>query len=317
MGVPVTVVSMQIPRRSLLAGIGIGAASAGCLGRDRSASDGPSGTLTVAVTTSTYDSGLVDELHAAFESEYGVTARAVAAGTGEAIAAGERGDVDAVMAHARSLEDAFIRSGNGINRRDFAVGDFVVAGPADDPAEIADIEDAATAFDRIAAAEAPFFSRGDDSGTHIKERAIWDEAGVEPGGEWYRETGQGMGDTLVQANQRDAYLLTVRANYIDMRDRLELERFVDGPITGGDPLLDNPYGVIAVNPASEPSTAYELAMYYIGFLTGTRGQEIIEAYTIDGEPLFYPSALSESPNFEQYTPGESTGSNGTVDGAGS
>ncbi|WP_092901324.1 substrate-binding domain-containing protein [Halostagnicola kamekurae] len=302
---------MQIPRRSLLAGIGIGAASAGCLGRDRSASDGPSGTLTVAVTTSTYDSGLVDELHAAFESEYGVTARAVAAGTGEAIAAGERGDVDAVMAHARPLEDAFIRSGNGINRRDFAVGDFVVAGPADDPAGIADIEDAATAFDRIAAAEASFFSRGDDSGTHVKEREIWDEAGVEPGGEWYRETGQGMGNTLVQANQRDAYLLTVRANYIDMRDRLGLERFVDGPVTGGDPMLDNPYGVIAVNPASEPSVAYELAMYYIGFLTGTRGQELIEGYTIDGEPLFYPSALSESPDFEQYTPGKSTGANGT------
>lgn len=299
---------MKIPRRSLLAGAGIAAASAGCLGRDR-LSDGPSGKLTVAVTTSTYDSGLVDALHSVFESEYGVTVRAVSGGTGETIAAGERGDADAVMAHARSLEDEFIRSGNGINRRDFAVGDFVIAGPADDPATIAAVEDAATAFERIASTEASFLSRGDRSGTHVKERQIWDDAGIDPSGEWYRETGQGMGETLVQADQRDSYLLTVRGNFIDMREQLDLERLVDGPVTDGDPALENPYGVIAVNPTDEPSVAYELAMYYIGFLTGRRGQEIVAEYTVDGEPLFYPNALSEDPNFDQYAPKESTGLN--------
>lgn len=302
---------MKIPRRSLLAGVGIAAASAGCLGPDRSTSDGPSGKLTVAVTTSTYDSGLVDELHSAFKSEYGVTVRAVSGGTGETIAAGERGDVDAVMAHARSLEDEFIRTGNGINRRDFAVGDFVIAGPADDPAAIAAVDDAATAFERIASTESSFLSRGDRSGTHIKEGEIWDDAEIDPSGKWYRETGQGMGETLVQADQRDSYLLTVRGNYIDTRDRLDLERFVDGPVTDGDPALDNPYGIIAVNPARESNVAYELAMYYIGFLTGKRGQEIVAEYTVDGEPLFYPNALAEEPNFDQYSPGASTGSNET------
>lgn len=300
---------MKIPRRSLLAGIA--AASAGCLGRDRS-TDGPSGKLTVAVTTSTYDSGLVDALHSVFESEYGVTVRAVSRGTGETIAAGERGDVDAVMAHARSLEDEFIRTGNGINRRDFAVGDFVIAGPADDPAEITSVDDAATAFERIASTEARFSSRGDRSGTHMKEREIWDDAGIDPGGEWYRETGQGMGETLVQADQRDSYLLAVRGNFIDTRDQLDLERFVDGPVTNGDPALENPYGVIAVNPADEPSAEYELAMYYIGFLTGERGQEIVAEYTVDGEPLFYPNALSEEPNFDQYSPQSSNGSTETA-----
>ncbi|AHG00408.1 molybdenum transporter [Halostagnicola larsenii XH-48] len=303
---------MEIPRRSLLVGVGISAASAGCLGRDRSASDGPSGKLTVAVTTSTYDSGLVDELHSAFESAYGVTVRAVSGGTGETIAAGERGDVDAVMAHARSLEDEFIRTGDGINRRDFAVGDFVIAGPADDPAAIASVDDAATAFERIASTESSFLSRGDRSGTHIKEREIWDDAGIDPNGEWYRQTGQGMGETLVQADQRDSYLLTVRGNFIDTREQLDLERFVDGPVTDGDPALENPYGIIAVNPASEPSAAYELAMYYIGFLTGKRGQEIVAEYTVDGEQLFYPNALAEEPNFEQYSPRSSNDSTETA-----
>ncbi|WP_321576106.1 substrate-binding domain-containing protein [Halosolutus gelatinilyticus] len=269
----------------------------------RSGDGAPSvGELTVGVTTSTYDSGLLDVLHAEFESRYGATVRAVSGGTGETIAHGERGDVDAVMAHARSLEDEFIRSGHGINRRDFTFGDFVVAGPPDDPAGIEELTTAHEAFARIAETEAAFLSRGDNSGTHVKELELWDAIGTSPTGEWYLETGQGMGKTLVQAGQRRAYLLTVRGNYIDMRDDLDLERFVEGPVTGGDPTLDNPYGIIVVNPARHPNVEYELAMLYTGFLTGIEGQRIIEDYTIDGKQVFYPDGLSEDPNFEQYSP---------------
>lgn len=295
---------MQIQRRTLLAGVGAAALGlAGCLGRTEDTEQtAPAGELTVAVTTSTYDTGLHETLHAAFEATSQVTVRTVPAGTGEALAAGKRGDVDVVMAHARSLEDEFLQSGHGLNRREFAVGDFVVAGPPGDPADIASVDDAQTAFERIANAEATFLSRGDNSGTHVKERDLWAQAGIEPAGQWYREAGQGMGTTLVQASQLSAYLLTVRGTFIDVQTANRLERFVDGPVTDGDPALDNPYGVIAVNPARHEDVAYGLAMYYIGFLTGPRGQELIAEYTIDEMPLFYPSGLAEEPAFDQYVP---------------
>jgi len=276
---------------------------AGCLGSRAADSPSDLGELTVGVTTSTYDSGLLDALHSAFESTYGVTIRAVAGGTGETLARGERGDVDVVMAHARSLEDEFIQSGHGVNRRDFAYGDFVIAGPPDDPAGIAAVDTASEAFSRIAATESTFLSRGDNSGTHVQERAIWDDSEASPAGEWYTEAGLGMGETLIQANQRGAYLITVRGNYIDLRDRLDLDIFVEGPVTGGDPALDNPYGVIVVNPARH-DVDYEIAMLYVGFLTGTEGQTIIEEYTIDGQQVFYPNGLSKDPNFDQYTPSD-------------
>ncbi len=294
---------MEVQRRRFLFGAaGITAVSlAGCLGS--SVADAPSelGELTVGVTTSTYDSGLLDILHSAFESTYGVTIRSVAGGTGETIARGKRGDVDVVMAHARSLEDEFIQSGHGINRRDFTYGDFVVAGPPDDPAGVADADTASEAFARIAATESTFLSRGDNSGTHVKERAIWNDSEALPAGEWYTEAGLGMGQTLIQAGQRGAYLLSVRGNYIDLQDRLDLQLFVDGPVTDGDPMLDNPYGVIVVNPARH-DVDYELGMLYVGFLTGTEGQAIIDEYTINGQQVFYPDGLSADPNFDQYIP---------------
>jgi len=295
---------MSIQRRGFLTGVGITAASlAGCLGSAEASDSSALGTLTVGVTTSTYDSGLLDVLHSAFESTYGVTVRAIAGGTGQTLTRGERGDVDVVMAHARSLEDAFIESGHGINRRAFADGDFVIAGPPDDPAGIADLDTASEAFARIATTESAFLSRGDNSGTHVKERAIWDDSEADPAGAWYTESGQGMGETLVQAGQRGAYLLSVRGNFIALSDRVDLDLFVEGPVTDGDPALDNPYGVIAVNPARH-DVEYELAMLYVGFLTGQEGQQIIEEYTIDGQPVFYPDGLSEDPNFDQYTPSE-------------
>ena len=299
---------MSIQRRGFLAGVGITAGSlAGCLGTgatDNSADSAADlGELTVGVTTSTYDSGLLDVLHSAFESAYGVTIRAVAGGTGETLARGERGDVDVVMAHARSLEDAFMESGHGVNRRDFAASDFVIAGPPDDPAGIQDTPTAREAFSRIAATESAFLSRGDNSGTHVKEQAIWDESEADPVGTWYTEAGQGMGETLIQADQRGAYLLSVRGNYIALQDRVDLDLFVEGPVTGGDPVLDNPYSVIVVNPARH-EIEYELAMLYVGFLTGPEGQRVIQEYAIDGQQVFYPDALSEEPNFDQYTPAE-------------
>ncbi|WP_336362420.1 substrate-binding domain-containing protein [Halalkalicoccus salilacus] len=307
-------------RRSVLGALGgLLALLAGCTADSRSEGIKHARELTVAVTTSTYDAGVLDPLHEAFEERFGVRVRTVAGGTGENLRTGERGDVDCVMAHAPPLEAAFLESGHGINRRNFVRGDFVIAGPAEDPAGISEgssdpsgsrtasgddgVEDAATAFARIAEREATFVSRGDDSGTHVQERAVWEAAGIDPDGEWYLETGQGMGDTLVAADRRDAYLLTVRGNYHRMRDRLALESFVEGPITGGDPSLDNPYGIIAVNPAIHQDVDYQLAMSYIGFLTSPEGQVIVREHTVDGQRPFLPAALSEEPDFGQYRGG--------------
>jgi tungstate transport system substrate-binding protein len=281
-----------------------GAALAGCttLGADGPSENGDGGELTVGTTSSTYDTGVLDELHLAFEESRGVRVGTIAAGTGELLRLGERGDVDVVMAHAPSLEDEFLEAGYGINRRDFLFGDFVLVGPPDDPAGIDDEEVAAEAFKRIAEAEATFLSRGDSSGTHVNELEVWEETDAELGGEWYLESGQNMGNTLSQADQQDAYLLSVRGNFIEMREDLDLELYVEGPVTGGDPLLDNPYGVFAINPARHPHVEYEEGMAYIGFLTGHEGQGIIEDYTVDGERLFYPDGLSDDPNVDQHLP---------------
>jgi len=294
-------------RRDLLAGAGAASAViglSGCAAATGGAGDGPAGELTVAVTTSTYDTGLVDELHAAFEDRHGVAVNAVAGGSGQNVRRGEDGDVDVVMAHARGLEDEFLRSGAGLNRRDFAFGDFVVVGPPDDPAGVDGAAEANAAFERIAAAEAPFLSRGDDSGTHRKELAVWARADADPGGDWYREAGQGMGETLVAAGQQGAYALSVRGTYLAVRDRVSLEPVVEGPTTGGDPFLANPYGVVPVDPAVHRGVAYEAAMLYLGFLTGRRGQSIIAEFTVDGEQLFFPNALSADPQFRQYVPSD-------------
>jgi tungstate transport system substrate-binding protein len=293
----------MLRRTALGVATGIVASTAGCT--DRSAgSDSEPGTageaLSVAVTTSTYDAGVLDPLHRAFEDRFGVRVRTISQGTGENVRTGERGDADVIMVHAPELEATFRDSGHGINRRDFVLGDFVVVGPADDPAGIEGIESAAEAFATIADEEASFASRGDDSGTHVKKRAVWNEAGTDPGGEWYLETGQGMGETLVQADRQGAYLLSVRGTYIDARDGLSSEPFVEGPVTGGDPLLDNPYGLFVVNPAIHERVEYDLAMAYVGFLTGPEGQRIVGEYRAGGERLFVPDALSEEPNLAQY-----------------
>ena len=300
---------MPIQRRELVAALAAGGAAglAGCstlTNRGGGDAEISGETLTLTTTTSTYNTGLLDELNAPFEERYGVSVDAVPQGTGQALETARNGDSDVVMVHARSLEDEFMREGYGVNRRDLMYNDFVVVGGADDPAGIAGSDDVTEAFRAIVDSESQFISRGDESGTHTKELAIWDEAGldVESFGEWYQETGQGMGNVLNMATQQDAYTLSDRGTYLDMRDETDLEVHVQGPIEGGPELLANPYGIVAVNPAVHDNVEYDLAMAYIGFITSPEGQDLIRNYTANGEQLFYPEALSEESTFQQYVP---------------
>lgn len=294
-------------RRDVLAVMGgtIAAASAGCIGQligddEQAAIAGT--TLRLTTTTSTYDTGLLDEINLAFEERFAVTVDTIAQGTGAALETGKSGDSDVVMVHARSLEDEFMREGYGVNRRDLMYNDFVVVGPADDPAGIDGLEEVTGAFVSIGDAESVFVSRGDESGTHTKELAIWEAAGVEPGGDWYREAGDGMGPVLNQANESEGYALSDRGTFLSQRSEIDLEILVQGPIEGGPELLANPYGIVAVNPGVHDNVEYDLAMAYIGFLTSQAVQQIIGEFTVDGEQLFFPEAVAADPNFEQYVP---------------
>lgn len=259
-------------------------------------------TLTLTTTTSTYDTGLLDEIHTGFEEMYGVTVDAVAQGTGAALETARNGDSDIVMVHARGLEDEFMRNGYGINRRDLMFNDFVIVGPADDPAGIEGMGSATEALTTIAEAGASFVSRGDNSGTHTKELNLWDAAGTDPGGDWYQETGTGMGEALNVANQQGAYTLSDRGTFISQRSEIDLTILVQGPIEGGPEILANPYGVMAVNPGVHENANYDLAMAYIGWITSPGVQSAISEYQVNGEQLFFPEAVSEDPDFGQYVP---------------
>jgi len=260
------------------------------------------GELVISTTTSVYDTGLLDRLNAAFGERFGVMVKVIAVGTGAALRLAREGNVDLVLVHARAAEDEFLRGGWGINRRDVMYNDFVLVGPPDDPAGVGGLKSVAEAFRRIAESRARFLSRGDDSGTHKRELSLWEVAGVTPDAPWYMESGKGQGDNLVQASLMRAYTLTDRGTFISLQERLELLVLVEGPLNGGDPLLMNPYGVIAVNPAVYPNRNYIMAMAYIGFLTSPEGQHIIEEFRVNGERLFVPMALSREPRFEQYVP---------------
>ena len=260
------------------------------------------GELVLATTTSTYDTGLLDALHPTFEETFGVTMKTLPKGTGASIRTARDGDADVILVHARNAEDEFMQDGFGVNRRDVMFNDFVVVGPEDDPAGINGMGSATEAFSTIADEQATFVSRGDDSGTNKKELIIWEEAGVDPSGQWYQEVGKGMGDTLVQASQSGAYTLADRGTYLSMKNEISLVIHVQGPLKGGPVLLKNPYGVMAVNPAKYDDVNYQAAMAYIGFLTSPQGQSMIESYTANGSQLFFPNAISEEPNFSQYVP---------------
>jgi tungstate transport system substrate-binding protein len=240
--------------------------------------------LRLATTTSTEHSGLLRVLLPPFEERCGCKVDVIAVGTGKALKLGELGDVDVVLVHARLLEDRFVAEGWGVDRRDVMYNDFVVIGPASDPAKVRGAGDAADAFRRIAAVTAAFVSRGDKSGTHEKELEVWRRAGVSPHGAWYLDAGQGMSEVIAMAVERGAYTLTDRGTY------LAHPRKRDAPVLlQGDPVLFNPYGVIAVNPAKHPSVDHALALQFMDFLTGGEGRALITGFRVDGEQLFYPA----------------------------
>ena len=246
------------------------------------------GFIVLASTTSTRNSGLFDRILPLFEEETGIAVRVVAVGTGQAIRLARNGDADVLLVHHRASEEAFVAEGHGTARFDLMHNDFVLVGPADDPAEIAGMTDAAAALRAIADREAPFLSRGDDSGTHKRERTLWEAAGRDAAaasGTWYREAGQGMGATLNTASMMAAYTLTDRATWLKQREALDLRLLL-----AGDPRLRNQYGVIAVNPAMHPHVRAEAARRFVGWLLSPAGQTAIGAVTIDGERLFTPNA---------------------------
>ncbi|MGZ8450341.1 MAG: substrate-binding domain-containing protein [Candidatus Deferrimicrobiaceae bacterium] len=238
--------------------------------------------LRMSTTTSTENSGLLAVLLPPFEKKFNCKVDVVAVGTGKSLKLGEAGDVDVVFVHARSLEDKFVANGFGVNRRDVMYNDFVLLGPADDPAGVGKAKSATDAYRAIAAKGIPFISRGDESGTHQKEKEIWASAGVVPRGAWYIEAGQGMGEVITMATEKRGYTLSDRGTYIAFRKKTDLV-----VVRQGDSNLWNPYGIIAVNPKKHAHVKYDLAMKLIDFVTGPEGQSLIAGYKVAGEPLFF------------------------------
>ncbi|AJF06087.1 substrate-binding domain-containing protein [Geoalkalibacter subterraneus] len=244
--------------------------------------------LRMSTTTSTENSGLLDQLLPPFEELHDCQVAVIAVGTGKALKIAESGDVDIVLVHARALEDAFVEAGYGVNRRDVMYNDFVILGPSDDPANAAQASSAAEALAIIAEAQSAFVSRGDESGTHQKEKQLWKQAGISPEGQWYIESGHGMGEVIVMATQKGGYTLADRGTYIAFqKEKTDLEIVFEG-----EEGLFNPYGVIAVNPQKHPHVKYDLAMKFVEFITGPVGQKIIDDFKIDGEQVFFPVNLS-------------------------
>ncbi len=247
-----------------------------------------SGRLRLATTTSTENSGLLAVLLPPFEAKTGLKVDVIAVGTGQALKLGEGGDVDVVLVHARALEDKFVADGYGVNRRDVMHNDFIIIGPPSDPAGVRGMGDAAAALKRIADKQAIFVSRGDNSGTHVKEQSLWKEAGLTPSSRWYREAGQGMGPVITMSNDLQGYTLADRGTYLSMKDKVRLSILVEG-----DPRLFNPYGIIAVNPERFPHVNYLAAMRLIAWMTSAEGQKIIAEFKVGGEVLFFPDAVTK------------------------
>ncbi len=261
---------------------------ASACGNEPDASVPPAGErfITLGSTTSTRDSGLLDDLNARFEAATGISVRVVAAGTGRALEMGRRGDVDALLVHHRPSEDAFVANGDAPYRRDVMFNDFVIVGPAADPAGVAALTTATEALRAIAAQDQLFLSRGDDSGTHKAERGLWDAAGIgeDARGGGYRESGSGMGATLNTAKELGAYTLTDRGTWLAFGDRGDLVQLLEG-----DPPLRNPYGVLPISPTRHPHVKFEDAEAYVNWLVSDEGQRAIAGFRVRGEPLFFPN----------------------------
>jgi len=252
--------------------------------------------LRLATTTSTADSGLLDYLLPDFQNKFNAKVDTIAVGTGQAIELGVKGDVDVVLVHARASEDKFVADGNGINRLDVMYNDFVLVGAKEDPAKVKDMTAAKDAFAAISKSSATFVSRGDNSGTHSKEKSVWAAAQITPSKEmsWYLSIGQGMGETLLFANEKKAYTLTDRGTWLAQQSKLPNLIIVVGGAKideNKDKSLLNPYGVIPVNPAKHPGVNFDLATKFANWITSAETQKKIGEFGKDkfGQALFYPS----------------------------
>jgi tungstate transport system substrate-binding protein len=239
-------------------------------------------------TTSTANSGLYEYLLPMFTGKTGIRVKVVAVGTGHAIKNAVNGDGDVVLVHAKAAEEKFVADGYGVERFDVMYNDFIIVGPPTDPAKVAGTKDAASAFKAIAESKAIFVSRGDNSGTHKKEKQLWKAAGVDPTGEsgtWYRETGSGMGATLNAAVGMGAYTMTDRGTWISFKNKGDFQILVEG-----DNALFNQYGVILVNSEKHPHVKAEEGKTFIDWILSEEGQHAIASYKLDGQQLFFPNA---------------------------
>lgn len=242
-------------------------------------------------TTSTQNSGLFDYLLPSFQKQTGIEVRVVAVGTGQALKNAQNGDADVLLVHAEGAEQQFVTDRWGVRRYDVMYNDFVIVGPAADPAKLSGMRDALVSFKKLAETQAIFVSRGDDSGTHKKEQALWEAAAIDPttaSGSWYRETGSGMGATLNTAVGMTGYTLTDRATWISFQNKVDFQVLVQG-----DPQLFNQYGIILVNPAKHPHVKAALGQRFIDWLISSEGQALIADYHIGTQQLFFPNASED------------------------
>ncbi len=239
----------------------------------------------LATTTSTYHSGLLDYLLPEFEKDTGYKVDVIAAGTGKSLKMGENGDVDLVMTHAPKAEANFVEKGYGVLPRKLMYNDFVIVGPTADPAKVASQKDVAEVFKNIASSNSTFVSRGDDSGTHKKEKGIWEQTSIEPNFGGYRSVGQGMGPTLNMASEMQGYTMTDRGTWLAYNNKLDLKILFQG-----DKKLFNPYQVILVNPERYPTINYQGAKVFSDWLVNPKGQELINSFKLNGKQLFVANA---------------------------
>lgn len=241
--------------------------------------------IRLSTTTSTDNSGLLPYLLPVFEAKTNTKVHVIAVGTGKALEMAKNGDVDVTLVHARSAEDKFVAAGYGVDRRDVMYNDFIIVGPASDPAGVKGSHDVLASMKKIVDSKATFISRGDNSGTDIMEKKYWKEIDTQPQGAAYVSAGLGMGQVLTMAGEKGAYTLTDRATYGAYRNKIGLQILVEG-----DKKMFNPYGIIAVNPANHKGVNYKGAEKLIDWITSDEGQKKIASFKVDGEQLFFPSA---------------------------
>ena len=274
-------------RRMLIAAVAAAAVLSGgpVLAQDKS--------IVVSSTTSTQDSGLFGHILPLFKQKTGIDVKVIAQGTGQALDTGRRGDADVVFVHAKSAEEKFLAEGLGVKRYPVMYNDFVLIGPKSDPAGVKGMKDITKALQMIKDKQAPFISRGDRSGTHLAELALWNKnAGIDiekDKGPWYKSIGQGMGAALNTASASNAYVLSDRGTWISFKNKGDLAIAVEG-----DKLLFNQYGVMLVNPEKHPNVKKDLGQQFIDWLVSPEGQKAIANYKINGEQLFYPNADDHS-----------------------